>query len=82
MFIRVEFCLCYLCVWLAGVRNCSFAFLLLASMDPWTVVDFHGGWMGFEGFPGFLLSVLLTSVISGLLMDLARRRFYGSAWNH
>ena len=51
-------------------------------MDRWIVVDFHGGWMGFEGFSGFLLSVLLISVISGLLMDLARRRFYGSAWNY
>ena len=51
-------------------------------MDRWIVVDFHVGWMGFEGVAGFLLSVLLISVISGLFMDLARRWFYGSAWNH
>ena len=51
-------------------------------MDRWIVVDFHVGWMGFEGVPGFLLSLLLISVISGLLMDLVRRWFYGSAWNH
>ena len=51
-------------------------------MDRWIVVDFHGGSMGFEDVPGFLLSVLLIGVISGLLMDLARRRFYGSAWNY
>ena len=36
-------------------------------MDRWIVVDFHGGSMGFEGVPGFLLSVLLIGVISGLL---------------
>ena len=51
-------------------------------MDRWIVVDFHGGWMGFEGVPGFLFSVLLISVFSGLSIDLARRRFYGIAWNH
>ena len=65
MFIRVEFRLCDLCVWLSGVRNCSFAFLPLASMKCLGL--YYGGSMGFEGVPGFLLSVLLIGVISGLL---------------
>ena len=51
-------------------------------MDRCIVVDFHGGSRGFECVPGFLLSVLLIGVISGLLMDLDRRRFYGNAWNY
>ena len=51
-------------------------------MDRWIVVDFHGGSRGFECVAGFLLSVLLIGVISGLLMDLDRRRFYGNAWNY
>ena len=46
------------------------------------MVDFHGGSMGFEDVPGFVLSVLLLCVISGLLMDLVRRRFCGSALNY
>ena len=51
-------------------------------MDRWIVVDFHGGSMGFEDVSGFLLSVLLICVIFGLLMDLVRRRFCGSASNY
>ena len=51
-------------------------------MDRCIVVDFHGGSRGFECVPGFLLSVLLIGVISGLLMDLDRCRFYGNAWNY
>ena len=51
-------------------------------MDRWIVVDFHGGSMGFEDVPGFLVIVLLIGVISGLLMDLAKRPFYGTAWNY
>ena len=46
------------------------------------MVDFHGGSMGFEDVPRFLVIVLLIGVISGLLMDLARRRFYGTVWNY
>ena len=51
-------------------------------MGRWIVVDFHGGSMGFEDVPGFVLSVLLICVITGLLMDLVRRRFCGRAWNY
>ena len=51
-------------------------------MDRWIVVDLHGGSRGFECVAGFLFSVLLIGVISGLLMDLDRRRFYGNAWNY
>ena len=68
---------------LSGVRNCSFAFLWLASMKCLGL--YYGSLdcgMGFEGVPGFLFSVLLISVFSGLSIDLARRRFYGIAWNH
>ena len=51
-------------------------------MDRWILVEFHGASMGFEDVPGFLVIVLLIGVISGLLMELARRRFYGTVWNY
>ena len=51
-------------------------------MDRWILVEFHGASMGFEDVPRFLVIVLLIGVISGLLMDLARRRFYGTVWNY
>ena len=63
----------------------AFGIVVLLScriMDRWILVEFHGGSMGFEDVPGFLVIVLLIGVISGLLMDLAGRRFYGTVWNY
>ena len=51
-------------------------------MDRWIVVDFHGGSRGFECVAGFLLSVLLIGVITGLLIGLDSCGFYGNAWNY
>ena len=51
-------------------------------MDLTIMVHLHDGPMGFGDIPRCFLNCLKSNILSGLLMVLDRRQFYGNAWKY
>ena len=87
--------MCDLCLWSSDFRNCSFAFLPLASFV--CPIQYNYIYYTFEMVVVVLwtlrlryihmtvrgvLNAFMIIMIPGLLMALDRRQFYGNAWKY